>query len=81
MFIYCSKRLSNAGQPESMLWRASSEMVTSYILSCLRCGKFRDCADKLGNLQQLKLAIVSVGAKLSADGGIGGGDGRSSSEL
>ena len=48
-----------------------SEMVTMYMLSCLRCGKFKNCVDKSGKLQQLKLVTPSVGAKRSADNGSG----------
>ena len=65
-----SSRVSKAEQPESMLWRASSEMVTLSRVSCLRHGNSRASGEiKLGKWQPPNLATRSLGAKRYVDDG------------
>ena len=65
-----SSRLSKAEQPESMLCKASSEMVTFSRVSCLRHGNSRASgAVKLGKWKPPNLATRRLGAKWYVDDG------------
>ena len=70
MFSF-SSRLSKAGQPESMPWRTSSEMVTLSKVSCLRHGSFRGsrCIIMWGKRVSWNLAMRRVGEKRNTDNG------------
>jgi hypothetical protein len=59
--LFSSKRLSKERQPVSMLWRASPEMLTPYKVSCLRCGKFRDGAEKFDMVTLDSLSSLRCG--------------------
>ena len=56
-----SKRLSNERQRESMLWRASPEMVTPRMVSCLSSGKCRDGAGKSEMVTMYMLSCLRCG--------------------